>query len=223
VNNRVAFLVGLQWVLVAAMFLGTALVWPYAPDQIPTHWNLAGQATRYADKVQGLLLLPFLAAGLVVLLRALPRVDPKRERYAEFATEYAVVGLAVVAMLAVIQAMIVLWSFGITVDVGLVIGLSVGVLLVVVGLVLGDVPRNWFMGVRTPWTMESDRSWRLTHRQARWVFIVMGLSFALAGIAQAPWAFISAVAVCVAGVLGLVVYSYFAWRDDPNRDRPRAT
>jgi uncharacterized membrane protein len=208
-----------QWALVAAMFLASAIAWPLAPDQIPVHWNLSGQVDRYSGKVEGLLLLPFMALGIVLLLRLLPRIDPMRERYAEFGTAYALAGVAIVALLAVVQAMLLLWTFGVQFNAGLVVGVAVGGLLIVLGFVLGDVRRNWFMGVRTPWTLSSERSWNQTHRQARWVFQVMGGVVILASILESAWALTTVVVVCLAGALWLVVYSYLVWRADPDRDR----
>jgi uncharacterized membrane protein len=204
--------------VVAALFAIAIVASQAAPESMPVHWSLTGQPDRYAGKIEGLFTIPAIALLLVLLLRFLPRIDPKRgDRYREFAGAYALTGLAIVSVLAVTYVMILLSFIGIPVNVGLVIGPLVGALLVVLGLVMGNIRPNWFFGIRTPWTLSSDYSWNATHRIGRWVFVVMGLSVALAGIAQTPWAFYSAMVVCLGGILGLVAYSYVAWRDDPAR------
>jgi uncharacterized membrane protein len=207
-----------QWLVVAALFAIAIVAWQSAPETMPVHWSLTGQPDQYAGKIEGLLTIPAIALLLVLLLRFLPRIDPKRgDRYREFAGAYALTGLAIVGVLAVTYAMMLLWVGGIPLNFGLVIGSLVGALLVVIGAVMGSIRPNWFFGIRTPWTLSSDYSWSATHRVGRWVFVVMGLSVALAGIVQTPWALYTAMVVCLGGVLGLVAYSYVAWRDDPAR------
>jgi uncharacterized membrane protein len=209
-----------QWLVVAATFAASAVGWVLAPQRVAIHWSLRGQPDGYADKLPGLFLLPVASLALFVLLRLAPRIDPLRQRYAEFADAYAVVLLAVVAFLAAVQAMILATALGAEVNSGLVIGPLVGVLLIVVGAVLDRLKPNWFMGIRTPWTLSSERSWTATHHAGRYVFFAMGIAVALAGVLQVAWAFSLAMIVCLGGLLGLVVYSYVVWRQDPRADRP---
>jgi len=192
-----------------------AIMWPLLPDSLPVHWNLAGQADRTGGKFEGLVTLPLIAIALVLLLRVLPRLDPLRARYADFAGAYALIGFAVVAFLTTIYSILLIADAGVPVSLRLVLGPLVGVLLMVVGAVLPQIRRNWFVGVRTPWTLSSEQSWTATHRAARWVFVLMGATIAAAGLIAAPWTLYLAGGVCVAGLLGLVVYSYVVWRRDP--------
>jgi uncharacterized membrane protein len=206
-----------QWVIVAAMFVSGLAVWPLAPERIPIHWTLNGQVDRYAGKLEGLFLLPGITLLVLVGLKLLPRIDPNRARYVEFTSAYAIASLAIVAFLAAVHATVLASALGVAVNVGLVIGPLVGLLLIVLGAVMGDVRPNWFFGVRTPWTLSSERSWTATHRAARWVLLVMGLVIALAGVSQTEWSIYLAVSTCVVGVVGLVAYSFVVWRDDPQR------
>jgi uncharacterized membrane protein len=207
----------LEWAVVAATVLGALAVWPLAPDQVVVHWSLTGRLDGYADKLPGLFGLPLLCLLVLVGMKTLPRIDPHRARYAEFASAYAIATLAIVAFLAAVQAIVLASAIGRPVNVGLVIAPLVGVLLIVLGAVLSQVRPNWFFGIRTPWTLSSDRSWTATHRLGRWVLMAMGLAVGLAGFVQSPWAFYLAMIVCLAGTLGLVVYSFVVWRDDPQR------
>ena len=76
----------------------------------------------------------------------------------------------------------------------MVLAALVGLLLSVLGSLLGQVRPNWFFGIRTPWTLSSERSWTATHRLGRWVLLVMGLAIGLAGLVQAAWAWYLVVA-----------------------------
>jgi len=201
-----------QWLVIAGMFLAGVLVWPLAPERMPVHWNLSGTVDRYGGKWEGLFLLPVIALLVALLFEVLPKIDPHGERYVEFRTPLALLRLGVVLVLAGVYAVALLSTFGVAVNVGLVIGGLVGALFVLIGFIIGQVPPNWFVGIRTPWTLSSETAWAETHRQGRWVFVVMGLAFLLYGIAQTPWALYLALAVCLAGVLGLVGYSYVVWR-----------
>lgn len=206
-----------QWGLVLAMFVLGLATWPVAPDRIPVHWNAAGQVDRYGGKIEGLFLLPAIALVVALGLEYLPAIDPRRERYAEFAGAYAAIRVAVTVVLAGVYLVMVLWARGVPVPVGLVVAPLVGLLLVVIGLAMGRIRPNWFFGIRTPWTLTSERSWRATHHASRPVFVVMGVAVAVAGLLQAGWVFGLAAVICVAGAVGLVAYSYVVWRDDPAR------
>ena len=209
--------------LLAAMFVLAAATWSGAPDRIPVHWNLAGDVDRYGGRFEGLLAIPLLALAIYVLMILLPRVDPGRANYASFASAYATLRLVILAVLAALYGLIHLWIRGTQAPIGVWVPLIVGVLFVVVGDLLGKVRPNWFVGIRTPWTLSSKASWTGTHRAGRWVFILIGvLMMSCAGLRMA-WAVWTMVAVAVIGVLGLVVYSYVLWKKDPEKTPPAGT
>ena len=208
------------WVVVAATFVASTVVWPLAPQRVAIHWLLSGTPDGFADRFPGLFLLPAASLLVLVLLRLAPRIDPLRRRYAEFADAYGVILLAVVGYLAAVQAMVLAAALGAQVNSGLVIGLLLGAMLVVVGAVIDRLKPNWFMGIRTPWTLSSERSWTATHRAGRYVFFAMAIAVALAGVVQSALTFLLATVVCLAGLAGLVVYSYVVWRQDPRTNRP---
>ena len=209
-----------QWATIGAMFVLAAIVWPFAPDRIPVHWALSGEPDRYGGKVEGLLLLPLITLGVYFLMRFLPKVDPRYANYALFRGAYGVLRLSMVVFLALIHGLILLWIRGVELDVAVVVPVLVGVLLVVVGNLLGKIRPNWFVGVKTPWTLSSKRSWVKTHRMAGWTFVLLGLAFVGLGLAgpvgQVP-AFAVLVAASVGSVLWLFVYSYLVWRSDPEK------
>jgi uncharacterized membrane protein len=96
--------------------------------------------------------------------------------------------------------------------------ISCGAMFVVIGNFLGKTRSNWFFGIRTPWTLSSDRSWTLTHRLGGWLFIGTGLAVIVATALLGPdislWIMLG---LLLTGVVGLFAYSYVAWRDDPAR------
>lgn len=204
-----------QWLIVAAMFVAAALAWPNVPDSIPVHFGPSGEPNRYGGKFEGLLVLPLIALAVLVLLKFLPKIDPMRAHYGQFAIAYNVIILAIEAFMALLYAAILATMFNLGVNVASVIIILVGLLFVAIGAVIDQVRPNWFVGIRTPWTLSSERAWIATHRAGRPVFIGMGIVLVISGLIQARWTLYAAISLCVLGVVGLLAYSYLAWRQDP--------
>jgi uncharacterized membrane protein len=212
-----------QLLPIAAMFLVAALCWSHASDRIPVHWNWRGEVDRYGGKFEGLLLLPLVSVALYLLLLVLPLFDPGKANYRTFAGAYNLIRLTITLFLSAIYAVGVLVSLGYHVDMNTVIGLALGVLFIVLGNVMGKIRPNWFVGVRTPWTLSSKLSWTKTHRLAGWLFIVMGLLAVAWAILQNAWMLGVMITVDIACGISLVVYSYLIYRKDPARMSPADT
>jgi uncharacterized membrane protein len=206
--------------LIAAMFVLGAVSWPSAPDQVPVHWGFSGQPDRYGGKFEGLLLLPATMLFIYLLMLLLPYVDPRRANYARFRGAYLVMRVATLVFLALIYGFVLLWIGGIRVEPSVILAL-VGGLLVVLGIPMHKVRPNWFVGIRTPWTLFSELSWRKTHRLGGWFLALTGLAFMISGLVGSPTAFRVALIFLVAGILFLFVYSYFVWRADPEKSSRR--
>jgi uncharacterized membrane protein len=212
-----------QLLPIAAMFLVAALCWSHASDRIPVHWNWRGEVDRYGGKFEGLLLLPLVSVALYLLLLVLPLFDPGKANYRTFAGAYNLIRLTITLFLSAIYAVGVLVSLGYHVDMNTAIGLALGVLFIVLGNVMGKIRPNWFVGVRTPWTLSSKLSWTKTHRLAGWLFIVMGLLAVVWAILQNAWMLGVMITVDIACGISLVVYSYLVYRKDPARMSPADT
>ena len=206
---------------VAIMLATSAWGWTQIPDdaQIPIHWGLDGQPDGYAPKAIGLLVLP--AFGLIVsaLLAIVPFVEPRRENLNRSGPAYRAVWLGVLGLLVVLHFAAVLAATGAEVDMAGLVAAAVGAMFVVIGNVLGKVRSNFMFGIRTPWTLTSDRSWDRTHRLGGRLMVALGITLVAAtllGLRGAP--LFAIVGGGAAGlVIGLIVYSYLAWRSDPDR------
>jgi uncharacterized membrane protein len=176
----------------------------------------------YGGKFEGLFVVPIVAAGIYLLLIALPHFDPGRANYASFRSAYAVIRLSILLLMAVIYSCILLATFGYSNDVGMIVPIGVGILFIVLGNVMPKIRPNWFVGVRTPWTLSSRHSWNKTHRLAGWLFVFMGIVLGACGFVQNLWMMGVAVTVILGSVIWMVVYSYVIWRNDPERLSPEA-
>jgi uncharacterized membrane protein len=206
-----------QILLIVAMFIAGACVWTYVPDRIPVHWNFRGEVDRYGGRFVGLFLIPLVAAGLYLLLRVLPKIDPRAANYQTFAGTYTIIRCGLIVFTAVLHGLLLLAALGQPIPMGTVVPAIVGLLLIAVGVLMTRIKPNWFVGVRTPWTLSSDLSWTKTHRMAAMLLPLSGVAVMLSGFLEAEWAVYAMLAVILSSVAGLVVYSYLVWRHDPLR------
>jgi len=200
--------------LIALAFAASALAWGRLPERVPVHWNLQGEVDRYGGRLEGALILPVVMLAIWGMMRVLPKADPKRANYARMQATYElVITLTLAGMLAMHLAVVAV-SLGYEVPIGRVIPFVVGMMLIAIGNVLPRAKPNWWFGVRTPWTLSSERVWVRTHRVAGYSLALAGLTLVIAGFVTATWARILMVAGAVIGGVVPVVYSYFAWRKE---------
>lgn len=178
---------------------------------------------RYGGRFEGLLAIPLLALGIYVLMLLLPRLDPGRANYEAFGSVYATLRLMILVVMAAIYGLVHLWIRGVHARIEVWVPLIVGALFVVIGNLLGKVRPNWFVGVRTPWTLSSKLSWTGTHRAGGWLFVLVGALLMVCAVLRSAWMIGITVAVGGLGLVGLVVYSYVLWRRDPEKTPPAGT
>ena len=208
--------------VVLGMLLVSLWAWPQIPAdaQVPIHWGIDGRANGWAPKPIALLGLPLLTVGLALLLAFAPRLDPRYANVQRSATAYWAIAFGSLALLAVVHVAAILVATGRSVNIGTVVSVAVGVLFVVVGNFLGKTRSSWIFGIRTPWTLSSERSWAKTHRLGGYLFILLGVLVVLVAIVApgAPDAFVLLGGLALV-ILAVVSYSYLVWRDDPDRQR----
>ncbi len=194
-------------------FIVTIAVYPLMPDMIPSHWNAAGQVNGYMSKFWGLFLVPFIMAGFVVLLLALPRIDPLKKNYDKFRGYYDGFILVFVIYLLVIQVQIILWSAGVRISPNLTFPLLFGMLFIYLGFLVGHAEPNWFVGIRTPWTLSSESVWKKTHLLGGKLFKIAGI-ISLFGILFQDYAiwFILVPVFLVSGYI--IIYSYLEYQKE---------
>jgi uncharacterized membrane protein len=212
-----------QLLLIGAMFCAAAWAWPQLPERLPIHWNIRGEVDGWGNKFMGLLFIPLVALGMYLLMLLLPLVDPGKANYQNFPKVYNIIRIAIMTYMSAIYAATLFAAFGQTVNMTTVILPLVGVLFIVLGNFLGKIRPNWFIGVRTPWTLSSQLSWDKTHRLAGWLFILMGLLFFPVALIQTTWALMAMLVIDAVCIAWMVVYSYLVYRNDPQRTPPAGT
>lgn len=186
---------------------------PTLPDAIPMHWNVSGQVDRWGGRYSAFL-VPLLTLGLGAVLVALPAIDPKRDNYEKFGTAYRAFRL--------VFNLFMLGMTGITlyaayrpnvVKTGVLVPVAVGALFCVLGNYMPKFKHNYFVGIKTPWTLASESVWRSTHRLAGVLWVAAGLFFIVgAFVLPGPLLYNAVMAVILTMVLVPIVYSYLAFR-----------
>lgn len=186
--------------------------------QVPSHWNAAGEIDGYSPAWFAFLLIPAITAGIVGLLALIPRIEPRRENLRRSAGAYRTAGNAVILLMTMVQAGIVLAGTGRDVPMASLMGFGIGALFIVLGNVMTTVRSNFMFGVRTPWTLSSDRAWDRTHRFVGRVFVVGGLALMAVSLLGEPVAVFGVMLGFIGiAVVGGYVYSYRVWKADPDR------
>lgn len=194
-----------------AIAVGVAIwLYPHLPAQMPIHWNMAGQANGYAPRFWGVAMWPLLIFGLAVLTVTLPAISPRRFEIKPFADIYAALMLVIQGLMLVIGMTALLVGAGFALPLSTIVLLAIGMLLMVMGNYMGKLRKNFFIGIRTPWTLASDAVWERTHRLAGWVFVLAGIAMVIAALAHAMPGWLLAMIVVV--LLIPYVYSFFIYR-----------
>lgn len=207
---------GAAMVIISGMLLGGLLALPHLPARVPTHWNAAGQVNGWSSPLGAVLPPPVIAMGLWLLLLFLPTIDPRQRNYVAFAGLYRGIRLGLVLLMALIEALTLAGPLGHPVHMALVLPLAVAALIVFVGNSLGRVRPNYFVGIRTPWTLSDPEVWRRTHRFSAPLFVIGGLVTAAGVLLPGSWRIAAALAGVGGAALAAVVYSYVAWRRAPH-------
>jgi uncharacterized membrane protein len=201
--KRNYFAVGIA--LTAAALVASVLLYPYLPAQMPTHWNVHGQVDGYGAKSWAAFIGPGFMVFLLALFRLLPWLSPKHFEVDSFVSTYLYIMIVLLAFFAYLHGLMLwagLWGPW---NVSRAIFGGVCLLFVLLGNVLGKVQRNFWIGVRTPWTLANERVWYATHRFAARTFVLGGLLAFVLGLAGAG--FYLSFGVLMAGALAPVAHS----------------
>ncbi len=176
---KLGFTVRRSEVVALALIVASAAVgayfYPQLPERIASHWNAAGQVDGYMSKFAGLVVLPLVSFGVLLLLVVVPRVDPLRANIEVFRRYYDWLVVLLIAFLSYVYLLTIIWNLSTGFEILQFLAPAVGVLFYFIGILMGQSKRNWSIGIRTPWTLSSDRVWEATHKLGGKLFKVAGV------------------------------------------------
>jgi uncharacterized membrane protein len=199
-------------VLVLISVAASLIALPRLPEMVPSHWNAAGEIDGYASRTFSLIFMPAVTLGLGLFMLYLPQIDPLRANVDKFRVAYNWTVIGFCAYMLYIHILTLLAGLGVRFNMTSMMLPAMGLLFIGLGFVIDRAKRNWFIGIRTPWTLMSDSVWQKTHRLG-------GLLFKIGGAVTAVVAFFPGEAgiwIMLVALLGAgfvpVIYSYFAYR-----------
>ncbi|MFH1522193.1 MAG: SdpI family protein [Patescibacteria group bacterium] len=190
------------------------------PERVPIHWNIAGQPDNWGSRTMAAFLFPGIMIGMYFLFLFLPYMDPKKERYQQFRKVYHVFKGILLFFMVAIYFISSLNALGYNISVELWVPVLVGMLFIILGNYMGKIKPNWFMGIRTPWTLSSEDVWNKTHRFGGKMFILGGVLMSLMyfiPVSLRMWLFGIILAIILLGTVG---YSYFLFLKEKRNERP---
>ena len=201
--------------LVAAGFVALSglvslLAAPSLPANLVTNWGAAGEPNGTMPKALALWLFPALTAGLLVLFAVVPRLDPLRENIAEFRPYYDWFVVVFTAYMFVVHTGIVAFNLGYEFDFTSLILVAVAGLFYYSGVVLTHARQNWFVGIRTPWTLSSEEVWARTHALGGRLFKLTAV-LTLFGLLFGDYALYFLLVPVLLTAAVTVVYSYYLY------------
>ena len=204
-----------KWIplfIIAAAFIASAIAYPRLPETIPTHWNMDGQPDGWSSRAFGALITPVILLFVWGFARVLPAIDPRGANYAKFGGAFEAIFDSLMLFLLGMHIVLLRAGLGYPVQIQRIAPFGIGVLLIVIGNLLPRCRPNWFVGIRTPWTLSSDRVWEKTHRIGGRLFVAAGFLIAVAALFWVQWVHVVLITSILLATAAVLIYSYLEWK-----------
>lgn len=213
-NNKVDYWKIMIGIVVMSILVGI-YVYPSMPENMASHWDAQGQVNGYLPKFWALFLMPLISAVLLLVFFLIPRLDPLKANIEMFREHYERFATIVMAFFFYVYLLTIFWNAGASgFDLMRFLSPAFGVLAYYSGVMMENAKRNWFIGIRTPWTLSSEKVWNKTHAVGGKLFKVSGV-IAFFGVVFPDYAFFLAVAPMLLSALYATIYSYFEYKKKP--------
>ena len=189
------------------------LLWNRLPDQMASHWDINDRVNGYMPKVWGVFLMPLISLGMFALFLAVPAIDPLKANIAKFRETFNLFIVLIVTFMLYIYGLTLAWSLGYTnFKMSTSMLPAMGLLFIFLGFMLRKAKRNFFIGIRTPWTLSSDTVWDKTHQLGAILFMASGVLAFLGGIFGGMTAFWLLFVPLIGSTVFLLIYSYVLYQ-----------
>lgn len=163
------------WAAWGAVCAASGILYPHLPAVVATHFDASGKPNGYMSRLGATIVMPIIMLALIGLWNVFWRIDPKRAQYAGFWSTYRFFGGIVVVFMGCIQLWLLLHAIGVPGSSQRVPLSLIGLFVAILANYLPRVSPNWLVGIRTPWTLASEETWRRTHRTAGALGVATGL------------------------------------------------
>ncbi len=200
-------------IMLAAALLAGILLWNRLPDQMASHWGVNDQVNGFISKFWGVFLLPLITLGMFLLFLVIPSIDPLKANIAQFRSVFNLFIVLIVAFMLYLYGLTLAWNLGYTgFKMSGAMLPAIGLLFIFLGFMMRQAKRNFFIGIRTPWTLSSDTVWNETHRLGAVLFMISGVLAFIGGFFGGTIAFWLMFAPLIGSTIFLLVYSYMLYQ-----------
>lgn len=197
--------------VVLLTFVASIYFYGQMPDVMASHWNMQGEVDGYMPKFWALFLVPVVSVVMFLLLTAIPKIDPLKANVAKFRKHYDRFIVLLLAFMLYIHLLTILWGAGTSFNIMQAMSPAFGILFYYCGTLVANAKQNWFIGIRTPWTMSSEKVWDKTHILGGRLFRAAGI-ISCFGILAPDYAIIIVIAPAMVFMTYVVVYSYLEYQ-----------
>ena len=201
--------------LIVTALIAGALLWNQLPEQMASHWNENDQVDGTMSKFWGVWMMPLVTLGMFGLFLLIPNIDPLKANIAKFRPTFNLFIALIVAFMLYMHGLTFVWNLGFqNFKMSAAMLPFLGILFIFIGYMLRQAKRNWFIGIRTPWTLSSDSVWDKTHQLGSILFMVSGAFAIFGGLFGGMIAFWLLFVPLIGSTLFLVIYSCILYRDE---------
>ncbi len=197
--------------IILASFAVGIYLYPQMPGKMVSHWGFNGEANGYMSKFWGLFLMPIVSLAMFLFLIFIPKIDPLRANIEKFRKYFDSFIIFIILFFFYIYLLTIFWNLGARFDMNQAIAPAFGILFYYCGVLVESSKRNWFIGIRTPWTLSSDEVWDKTHKVGGKLFKIAGIVSFL-GLLFPRLAFFFILVPVIFATIFSVIYSYFEYR-----------
>lgn len=177
------------------------------PDTLPTHWNFNSEVDSYGTRFEAMIGIHIFLIAMNIFLCFILDNDPKNKKQNNLVMTIS--KFSIPAMMFIIYIITVLSGFGREINVSNIITPLVGFLFIAIGNYMPKIKRNYTMGIKLPWTLNSDENWRRTHRVGGYCFIIAGILFLILTFIRYEFLILIPFLICM---IIPMVYSFYLYR-----------
>ncbi|MFH1841464.1 MAG: SdpI family protein [Candidatus Nealsonbacteria bacterium] len=197
--------------LIILAFIVGFYLYPQLPEKIPSHWNAKGEIDSWSNRNFGVLFFPGITLAVYLFMLFIPLIDPLKKNYQKFSIPYYWFRVIFVVFFVSLYFYTLYAALGTNFNINYFIIPAISILFVVLGIFMPKIKKNYFVGIRTPWTLHSEEVWNVTHKFSGKIFITAGLISCL-GLFFSEYTFLIVMAAILSAAFISVIYSYFAFK-----------
>ena len=207
----------LSIILIAFFAIGIFSYLTLDKEKIASHWDESGQVNGQMGKFAGIFLMPLIAIGLFILFIMIPKIDPLKSNIKKFKNYYDSFVVVLMFFMLYIYITTILFNFGYKLNMTTLIMPAIALLFFYIGSIMKYLKKNWFIGIRTPWTLSNDKVWEKTHKLSSKIFKLLGIIILLGLFFPTKYLILIILIPTLSAAFGLVIYSWWIYKKEKSK------